>query len=89
MQKLRSTVIEEIFGQVKALHGMDRSKFRGLNKVEIQFLMTATALNLKKMVKMIHMDRLKSVILENISNIIQIGKSFLREMVKELGVEVA
>lgn len=89
MQKLRSTVIEGIFGQAKVLHGMDRSKFRGLKKVEIQFLMTACALNLKKMVKMMDIDRLESIISENIFNIIQIGKSVLRELIKELSAVVA
>lgn len=39
-------------GEAKNFHGMARSKFRGLEKVEMQFLMTASALNLKKMVKM-------------------------------------
>ncbi|GAG61403.1 unnamed protein product, partial [marine sediment metagenome] len=36
---------------------MARAKFRGLDKVEIQFLLTATALNLKKMAKMIDAKR--------------------------------
>jgi len=59
MQKLRSTVTEGVFGQAKVYHGMSRSKFRGLLKVEIQFLMTATALNLKKMIWMLDIDKLK------------------------------
>lgn len=75
--------------KAKVLHGMDRSKFRGLKKVEIQFLMTACALNLKKMVKMMDIDRLESIISENIFNIIQIGKSVLRELIKELSAVVA
>jgi len=60
MQKLRSTVIEGIFGQAKAFHGMARSKFRGLIKVETQFLLTATALNLKKIVKMLDVEAVQS-----------------------------
>lgn len=46
----RKTVIEGIFGQSKSLHGLSRAKMRGLEKVEIQALMTATAVNLKKLV---------------------------------------
>ena len=42
-------------GQAKTYHGMTRSKFRVISKVETQFLLKATALNLKKMVKMFWM----------------------------------
>ena len=38
-------------GEAKNYHGMARARFRGIKKVEMQFLMTAAALNLKKMVK--------------------------------------
>lgn len=75
--------------KAKVLHGMDRPKFRGLKKIEIQFLMTAWALNLKKIVKMMDIDRLESIISENIFNNIQIGKSVLRELIKELSAVVA
>ncbi len=67
MQKLRSTVIEGVFGRAKVYHGMARSKFRGLAKVEIQFLMTATALNLKKMVRILDIEEMKPRILNRIS----------------------
>ena len=67
MQKLRSTVCEGVFGQAKTLHGMARSKFRGLSKVEIQFLLTATAINLKRIVKMLDPEVIKSEIL-NVSS---------------------
>ena len=53
MQKLRGTVIEGIMGQAKTYHGMSKTRFRGLAKVHIQFLLTAMALNLKKMIKML------------------------------------
>jgi len=56
MQKLRGTILEGIMGQAKIYHGMARARFRGLKKVEIQFLLTATALNLKKMVKMLDVN---------------------------------
>lgn len=39
---------------------MDKAKFRGLTKVEIQFLLTAIAINLKKMVKKVDIDRIRS-----------------------------
>ncbi len=52
LQKLRHTILEGLMGEAKNYHGMARARFRGLTKVEMQFLMTASALNLKKMVKM-------------------------------------
>ena len=66
LQKLRRTVIEGVFGQAKSYHGMARAKLRGLTKVQIQFLLTATALNLKKMVKMLDAERVKSSIIGRI-----------------------
>ena len=66
LQKLRRTVIEGVFGQAKSYHGMARAKLRGLTKVQIQFLLTATALNLKKMVKMLDAERVKSNIIGRI-----------------------
>jgi hypothetical protein len=92
MQKLRHTVIEGVFGQAKTYHGMARARFRGLNKVEIQFLMTATALNLKKMVKMMDVeerDIIKSSLSRKFTNICQITKDIIRNFVKELAIEVA
>ena len=40
-------------GQAKEYHSMDKAKLRGISKVEIQFLLTATAINLKKIVKIV------------------------------------
>ena len=87
LYKLRGTVIEGVFGQAKVYHGMARSKFRGLAKVEIQFLMTATALNLKKMVKILDVDKFKSELSREISGIIQTGKNIFRNFIKELAVQ--
>ncbi len=50
LSRLRKTVIEGLFGQAKTFHGLSRAKLRGVEKVEIQALLTATALNLKKLV---------------------------------------
>jgi len=49
MQKLRHTILEGIMGEAKNYHSIARAKFRGLDKVEIQFILTAAVLNLKKM----------------------------------------
>jgi len=76
MQKLRSTILEGIMGQAKSLHGMNRAKFRGLKKVEIQLLLTATAINLKKMVKVMNFKETKS----GISNIISGCKRFFQNI---------
>jgi transposase len=51
LSRLRKIVIEGLFGQAKTFHGLSRAKLRGLENVEIQALLTATALNLKKLVK--------------------------------------
>jgi|TARA_B100000315_G_C14539337_1_gene570066 transposase len=84
MQKLRSTVIEGVFGQAKVYHGLARSKFRGIAKVEIQFLMTATALNLKKMIRILDKDKLISELSRKISGIIQIVKYIFRNFVNSI-----
>jgi len=80
LQKLRHSVIEGIMGQAKAYHGMARAKFRGINKVEIQILLTATALNLKKMVKMLDTKKVKSSIAEKISYIMQTGYNIFKRL---------
>jgi transposase len=48
---LRHTVLEGLLGEAKVFHGMSRAKMRGIDKMEIQLLLTATALNLKRLVK--------------------------------------
>lgn len=42
---------ETIFGTAKTQHGLRRAKYRGRWKVEIQLLMTAMAMNLKKLAR--------------------------------------
>ena len=88
MQKLRHTVIEGVFGQAKTYHGMAKARFRGLKKVEIQFLMTATALNLKKMVKMLDIEEIKSSISGKFTAITRIVKDIFKTFVKKLAIEV-
>ena len=89
MQKLRKTVIEGIFGQAKTYHGMARSKFRGISKVEIQFLLTATALNLKKMIKILSINDMKTRLLMEVFGIIQIGKNIFRKLTFEYAILVS
>lgn len=67
LQKLRKTVLEGIMGQAKEYHGMNKAKFRGIDKVQIQFLLTATAINLKKMIKMLEANSPKLGFLRIIS----------------------
>ena len=47
----RKTVLEGLFGEAKRCHGLRRAKQRGVEKVEIQALLTATALNIKRLLK--------------------------------------
>ena len=88
MQKLRHTVIEGVFGQAKTYHGMAKARFRGLKKVEMQFLMTATTLNLKKMVKMLDIEEIKSSLSRKFTDITQIVYDTFRNFVKKLAIEV-
>ena len=89
MQKLRHTVIEGIFGQAKTYHGMSKARFRGLKKVEIQFLLTATALNLKKMVKTLDVDEINSRLSRKFTDITQIAKYIFKNFVKKLAIEMS
>ncbi len=91
LQKLRHTILEGLIGEAKNFHSMARAKFRGLKKVEIQFLMTASALNLKRMVKI--MDRkvmelpISKIVCDSIQFIKDIFDNFGKEP-KELAVQV-
>jgi IS5 family transposase len=49
LMKKRKTAIEGTFAQAKSFHGLRRAKFRGKEKMEIQLLLTAAAINLKKL----------------------------------------
>ena len=46
--------IERKFGECKQRHGLGRCRYRGLDRFEIQTLLTAMALNLKRMVKLLY-----------------------------------
>ena len=75
-------------GQAKTYHGMARAKFRGLDKVEMQFLMTATVLNLKKMVKMLDVEEIKSSLFKKFTVVTQIVNDIFRIFIKKLAIEV-
>jgi len=88
MQKLRGTILEGIMGQAKTYHGMAKARFRGLKKVEMQFLLTATALNLKKMVKILNVKEIKEILSKKFTVITQIVNDIFRNFVKKLAIEV-
>lgn len=46
--------IERKFGECKQQHGLGRCRYRGLDRYEVQVLLTAMALNLKRMVKLLY-----------------------------------
>jgi len=48
---VRKHVMESLFGEAKVYHGLRRARFRGLQKVKIQVLWTATILNIKRLVR--------------------------------------
>jgi len=57
-QRMRKR-IEELFGEAKEFMGLRRAKFRGTKFVKEQVLMTATAQNIKRMVKLLSRDNRK------------------------------
>lgn len=46
----RSWKVEGIFGEAKTLHNLDRAKYRGLDKMQIQAYMSAISQNIKRIV---------------------------------------
>lgn len=89
LQKLRHTILEGLIGEAKNFHGMARAKFRGLTKVEIQFLMTSSALNLKKMVKMWDKRINKSPIFKLFSDLFKILKNIFKNSKQGLVFQLA
>lgn len=70
--------------QVKTNHGMSKTRFRGLVKVNIRFLLTATALNLKKMVKMLKIEANEISIHRKICGFIKLIEDFFNYYLKKL-----
>ena len=48
---VRKWTIEGLFAEAKQFHGLRRARYRGLQKVSIQALMTAMAQNIKRIIK--------------------------------------
>jgi len=55
--KKRMTTSETINAEAKTYHGLSRCRYRGQEKAQIQFLMTATAQNIKRMVQAVMRER--------------------------------
>lgn len=49
--KKRKHVLESLFGEAKEFHGLRRARFRGLERIKMQVLWTATVLNIKKLMR--------------------------------------
>jgi len=60
LYKLRKTVMEGLFGEAKTYHGLSRAKLRGIDNVEIQLLLTATVLNIKRLFKKLDAETLRN-----------------------------
>jgi transposase len=58
--KKRQTCMEGLFGQAKSWHGLQRARWRGLWKMQIQSLLTAMVLNLKKLLAVVIRRKAKS-----------------------------
>jgi|GEM_PF-1982708 len=53
--KERKWKIEGIFAEAKKNHGLQKAKYRGISKVQLQALMTASIQNIKRLVH--HIDK--------------------------------
>jgi hypothetical protein len=60
-----------------------------LSKVEIQFLLTATAINLKKIEKMLKTETLESRILSEILGAVQFVKKISTDLFGDYAIEVS
>jgi hypothetical protein len=87
--------IEELFGEAKAFMGLWRAKLRGSKLVKEQVLMTATAQNIKRMVKLLSKsDRRKAtfaaqypLILPNPNNLPDFFNRLPQNLLRILSVE--
>jgi len=71
LMKKRKTAIEGTFAQAKSFHGLRRAKFRGKEKMEIQLLLTAAVVNLKKLLARVRVSSVETKrTFENIYNFI-------------------
>jgi glycerol-3-phosphate responsive antiterminator len=63
---------------------LSKTRFRGPVKANIQFLLTATALNLKKMVKMLKNEAKEISICRRICSFIKLIEDFFNYYLKKL-----
>jgi len=49
--KLRARIVEPVYGWAKNNHGMRRWSFRGIEKVDLQWKMLCTTINLRAIFK--------------------------------------
>jgi len=78
-QRMRKR-IEELFGEAKEWMGLRRAKFRRRKFIREQVLMTATAQNIKRMVKLLS----KGGYTKQVQLVQQLGESFLSKTFSEL-----
>ena len=62
---------------------MSKARFRDIVKVEIQFLMNATASNLKKMARMLDVSEIKDRIANEFTDFVQAVKDVLWNSIKK------
>ena len=62
-------LVEGVHGLAKTLHGMARAARRGLENMKIQALLTATAINLKRLAKAILLALIRALISESDSKL--------------------
>ena len=67
---------------------MSKARFRGLKKVGMQFLLTAIALNLKKMGKTRDVEEINSRLSRKFTDITQIAKYIFRNFVRKLTIDM-
>ena len=75
-------MIEGLFGDAKAHHGLSRARLRGLNNIEIQLLLTSTVLNLKRLYKKLNAETAEKAV-EKLAN--QFQNLFLVIKVRFIG----
>jgi transposase len=51
LARARQTIVEGVIGEAKGSHLMGRCKYRGLSKFRIQMFLTASAINLKRLLR--------------------------------------
>lgn len=77
--KKRQTCMEGLFGQAKTWHGLQRARWRGLWKMQLQSLLTAMVLNVKKLL---------SVVIRRAAKICRLASDFGRFVLQNKGISL-